>query len=519
MRLSEHLIINLTRNFWKNTLLFLLLTLLSLGALITLITRDAVDNSITGLRRSMPAVVTAVFDESRFDEVNEFIENNPNERLPFFNFLTPTQMEQIANLDYVKFYDYMIDDRIFKQWDFAEVAFSTPLGENELNLFNLIGTSNPNVTFIQNGMLELVEGRTFLQSEMSNDRLIAPILMSIELAELNNLQIGDSFIVERSLFFPPDEIDTSLTIEELYDKYALQNVIYVSYEFEIVGLFTIEKEDDISNLDILNRQQLLNTLITPNWRTFDMHERGQLAWIEFTYLFEDLYRARGLFIMGHQMATQTIHRNEPFFVLYDILDYEAFEESASVYLPDFWHFQNFFSAFESVYLRISPLRNFMNIGLILVIVASVFIISLVLILILRERKKEVAVYLALGQKKKKIAIALLTEIFIIATFSFIISLGVSSFVGPRISHNLVANELLNDDRDMQNFIPSERNLLRERGFGREISPEELMENFDSSISFNTAILFLTGGFAILTISIAAPLVMIFEEKTKDLLSS
>jgi len=518
MRLTEKIKINLFRNFWKFLLISVIIILLSTSALVTFVTRNAIDNSITQLRRSMPAVVTAVFDESRMEEALQFVTDNPNETTPYFNFLSPEQMEQISRLDQVRFYDYSIPFPVSRKWLHTNTPNQTPLGENEFNSFTIFGTSRNSVTFIESGDLELTSGRTFLQSEMIEGSETAPLLISEELAQLNDLNIGDILYFEENYFYPPEYIDPEMSVEELYERYSRTNRIFATYRFEIVGLFTIELDDEMSSEDRANRIMMLNSLITPNWRTYEMHVRSFLAWVDYTYLFEDFYRSQGYFLVGHQLAQYLIDSNEPFFVLYDILDFEKFEEAASVYLPEFWEFQNFFSAFEFIYRAFIPLRAFMNIGLIVVIGATIILMNLMLILIFRDRKKEVAIYLALGEKKQNILRLMLTEIFIVTSLSFALSFVIANMVAPEISHRLVQNELMQEERDWQNFIPSQRNVLRERGFGREVSPEELMESFDSGISLNITTIFIVGGFIVIGISTIAPLMMLFEQKPKDLLS-
>ena len=518
MRLSEKLKINLFRNFWKFLLISIIIILLSTSALIALVTRNAIDNSITHLRRSMPAVVTATFDETRGEEVSQLTFDNPDVPPPPFAFLSTEQMEKIGSLSYVQFYDYSIPHGVRSNEFFhIESPMSAVLGPNENNGFMLYGTSRSDITFIESGDMILTQGRTFLNEEMSGGLEVAPILVSEEFANRNDVNVGHLIYFEDSFFQMPENIDSNLTIEEIYEQYARTSSTDESFHFEIVGLFTIETNDDMSGEDILNRNMMLNSFIAPNWRVSDMHEKSWESWVNYIYLFEEFYLSQGKFFTGHEVAQYMINHNEPFFVLYDILDFEKFEEAASVYLPDFWEFQNFFSAFEFVYSAFVPLRAFANIGLIIVIGAMIILMNLMLILILRDRKKEIGIYLALGEKKRNLLTLVLTEILIITSFSFALSFVITYIIAPEISYRLVQNELIQEDRDWQNFIPTQRNILRERGFGREISPEELMESFDGGISFNVVTIFVVGGFIAIGISTIAPLMMLFDQKPKDLL--
>jgi len=518
MRNVEKLKINLVRNWWKFLLIFLVMILLSTSALITLITRNAIENSITNLRRSMPAVVTANFDESRWEEVSELMLDNPSMSSPHLSFLTFEQMQEIAELSYVRYYDYSIPHGVStSEWLHANSPPSATLAPNEYSGFSMLGTSRSNVTFIESGDMVLTQGRIFNDTEMSGRIAIAPLLISEELSQRNNLSIGDTIQFEETFFHLPENLDPSMSIEEIYERYRRTSLTTETFEFKIIGFFTIEIDEDMSREDILIRNEMLNTLIAPNWRVSEMAVMSWESWSNVTYLFEEFYRSQGYHLVGNSESQYMIDRNEPFFVLYDILYFEEFEAVASSYLPDFWEFQTFFSTFEVIYRSFAPLLTFTNIGLIVVIGATIILMNLILILTFRDRKKEIGIYLALGEKKRNLLTLILAEIFIITSLSFILSFGIAHIIASEISHSLVRNELIQEDQDWQNFIPSQINMLRQRGFGRDISPEEWMETFDVGISFNIVVIFIGGGFTVIAISTVAPLMMLFEQKPKDLL--
>jgi len=509
MNIMNRVKISLFRNVGKTILLVLLISLLGTAALGGLLAQTALVNTITILRRNIPPVVSVRLNENYIDEFG------------ISQFLTLEQVQEVAALPYIRVYDFSLPAQPYNEnWLPYRPSWQSIYGnvERGFHFVRFRGLSRPQISHIDEGLLELKEGRVFTMDEIQeNFNDIAPALISYELANLNHLSVGDRFEMDVAKFELPVIIDETLSIKELHELYS-GNWVAKSYSFEIIGIFEIPLNPQMSSEDVRVREEVLNSLFTPNWRTSEMWLAEGSAWIDYLSVFYEHYESLGLSFNNIETSLQLLDFSEPFWILDDILYFEAFEESASEILSENWQFQNLFATFEHIYNSVSVIRVLVYRGLWGIISATIIILNLLILLYLRERRHEIGIYLALGEKKSNIVLQLLGEVLVVGLLGFIISIGAASYLAPQITHVIFENELTREEPDWQYFTHGQVNVLRESGFGREVGIEEALAVFDVSLSITTLMVYLTGALLSIGVSMIVPIVYVLEINLKDLLS-
>ena len=90
---------------------------------------------------------------------------------------------------------------------------------------------------------------------------------------------------------------------------------------------------------------------------------------------------------------------------------------------------------------IEQVGSFANIILWAVVIASILIISLIVVLNVKDRRYEIGVLMSLGASKLNIAGQILTELLIVGTIGFILSIGTSGMIASTLGDNLLKSQL------------------------------------------------------------------------------
>ncbi|MCL1990605.1 MAG: ABC transporter permease [Defluviitaleaceae bacterium] len=512
MKIMNRANISLFKNLGKTiTLLFLIIILgtLAMGAILA---ENALTNTVDHLRRSLPPIIALGSDEESLNELYTLRERSQGYAAHLFEFLTRDQIHQIGSLPYVRYYDYSIS-AMPRHFGWNVYGVNEQL-ETSFVMFH--GVSNPEVIYIEEGLMTLREGRTFTTEEMLHESLneIAPVLISYELATLNQLVIGSIFEMYIEHFVLPVGANIpeggfiGLLDEEIWD-HPYNNWEDKAFKFEVVGIFELAYEAT-EQMDFWNRMNILNTLYAPNWRTHQMFTLGIASDFEFQAIFNADF-------IDIDRLNQRLTMNEPFWILYDILYFEAFQAAASPFLPEFWAFENLASTFNHVHESTSVIRHLAHRAVWFSAGASTVILSLLITLYLKDRRQELGIYLALGERKLRIVMQVLIEVFMVATIGFIIAVLITSVVAPEISQHMLRNELIQERRSQAYWEPV--NVLETRGFGRELTIDEAMKAFDVSLNPSVIMLYLLGGFITVGLSTIVPVLFVLELSPKEILMS
>lgn len=74
------------------------------------------------------------------------------------------------------------------------------------------------------------------------------------------------------------------------------------------------------------------------------------------------------------------------------------------------------------------------------LLATTLIVSLILILVIRDRRKEIGIYLAMGESSFKVIALQFTEILVITSIAFCLSLLTSKILAERLAESMLSGQ-------------------------------------------------------------------------------
>jgi putative ABC transport system permease protein len=258
----------------------------------------------------------------------------------------------------------------------------------------------------QNGLRDVVDGRF--------PAAYGEAMISMELADLNNLIIGDTLRIYNSMTEGSGEDMTSrqvvrdLTIVGIYFDMTPEN----STGGFVRASFLNRRNEILTTLDtVINHLGANESGVTVN-AVYYLHDPDMLP------LFEAELRKQGL----DPLLLVTTNEAEYLAIVEPVVG-----------------LKNVTSTFMIIVLVLG--------GIVLVVLASISI---------RERKYEIGVLRAMGMKKKKLALGLMTEMLALTVICLVLGLTVGSWVAQPISDTLLAVQI-------ENITPDE--VTESSGFG------------------------------------------------------
>jgi len=477
--------ISISRQPIKSIILACLVFILGTLVLGALTVETAIVNTDTNLRRNMRPIVTLEIDR----DVQEVIWSG---EIPKPDSLTPEMMREIGELSYVSHYNYYFTS-IVSSFDLANYEPEHFMG-NPVNYptafssFRLKGTSISQLWDVDEEVIEIVEGRTFTDSEIRDGIHVA--VVSRGFAEINNLSIGSTFQVDSIIF------DWSEGINFLEENILVQK----DYEFEVIGFFDVIPQDLPNTATNQQRHQewnritnVSNRMYVPNSVARDI-DLNRLVMIEEGDLFAN-FDLHG-FPIQEEIGV--------IFVLYDPFDLDAFRAATEPILPDVWTIIDLTDTFASLSAAMITLQDITSMILWFAIGGTVVVLTLLILLFLRDRRYEIGVYLALGEKKSKIMVQIMLEVVIMSMISLTLAVFAGSIISQNLSQTMIRTELANAERSLPSaamFFDPDDLMWNWGGLGvRELSTEEMVEVFDVSLDLETTVIFYSVGLFIVLLS-------------------
>ena len=307
------------------------------------------------------------------------------------------------------------------------------------------------------GNIELTEGKAF--EEEDNDSII----ISYELAVTNDLKVGDK-----------------IKIKDSNDE---------AHELTIIGIYQFKSNDKFrTNYN----KVFINIKTAEKFMTEDEYNDGNYNVDSVVFYLDNPDNVDKFISLANKKVTDLEDRN----LKLDI-DTETYERMVS---------------------SLEGVKSFSNIVLVVVIIASIVIISLMVINSLKDRSYEIGVLLSFGEKKTKIIGQFIVELLIIASVSFILSIGTAKLASQKLANMIIENQQTQEET-MDKFNRGNR------GFGgmnlpKENSNKNVKEikevNADTNIK-DIVILFGIGYIVIIT-SMLVPSIKILNTDPKSILS-
>jgi len=336
----------------------------------------------------------------------------------------------IGSSDYVHSYEYSIDTISFS---FDWIRYDCPPS----NRFAIIeGVSLPGLLSIEEGQFELYSGRSFTFEEINEtpDNGIAPLMITREVAELNNLYVGAVITKYNSVFSLPDyavvpDGGFNFNTDEEIWTHPYFVMVYYPFEYELIEILEFVGSSRTQWI----RNGMINRLYAPNWRTY---EKRMIA-------FNSQILSNEIFNFNNwdevMMERATGHRH-PLWNLNSIVYKEAFIAENEQLLPYFWTFESMASLLTPAFNSMQVINEITDSAFVFFVVAGILVLSLVIVLFLKDRKRELGIYIALGEKKSRIVKQFLAEIIIISFLGFIIAVFPARLIANEISRNILSNQ-------------------------------------------------------------------------------
>ena len=442
----------------------------------------------------LPPVAELHFAPGSWDDVpdDEWI---PIElmRLPWRDY------EALKNLPFVERTESLIYHLDVHSPSLSRVGGAVYWASNPHSFF-VYGLDYPTSIIFENETKIIIEGRYFTESEVKaqKDGLI-PLLVSFELAEVNDLTLHSHLQVETGVYNPLERTGNPLFVETI--------------TFQIIGIYQHQLENldnelmwEEAVIDFQNWayaplgsiQKLSDSLQDDLFEIMDQNYGDDTQWqrqrevLDNTYFTPDLM-IHTLFILHspHQLEEFAAAANE-------ILEPRFVVNSPRSYLNE--------NLLSTLYI-FEWYAGYLIMG---AVIFSLVILTLMVLIILKERKFEFVQYLVLGEKKLRIVWQLMIE----QTILFLASLGFSLLTG------MVFAKLLSRFFLRRNLLESYDGFDWQRGAGMMLlqprTPDfyERIDSVNISLDWVAALQILSLAFGIILVStlLASLYLMVIESR-------
>jgi putative ABC transport system permease protein len=174
-------------------------------------------------------------------------------------------------------------------------------------------------------------------------------------------------------------------------------------------------------------------------------------------------------------------------------------------------------SYERMVSSLEGVKNFSNIVLIVVVIASITIISLMVINSLKDRNYEIGVLLSFGEKKSKIIGQFIIELCIIAFGAFILSIGTAKITSQKFANILIENQIKTEE-NVSEFGRGDRGFGFKNNINKTGKKVEEIKEVSVDTSFKDIVILFILGYGIIIISMIIPSIKILNTDPKNILS-
>lgn len=325
--------------------------------------------------------------------------------------------------------------------------------KKDAGAFNLVGYDS------YESMKEFIDGSyTITDGKVSSDFNGSDVIISEELATLNNLKVGDTI----TLIDPKNEKNT--------------------YDAIITGIYK-ENTDDSNNMGemfsgsankIITNSNFVKTIIDKN---------------------DDI--------------TSTI---TPTFYLKDAKSASKFEsEVKEKGLGEFYTVSNNLSEIEGATKSINNVKIFATTFLIITLIIGAIVLLVINMINIRERKYEIGVLRTIGMKKSKLSLQFISELLIVGIISLLVGTAAGATLSVPVSNKLLKNEINSASEKTENIKnnfggPSEGKDFKDRDFG--IAKVEQVNKINAVVDLKVTVKLILIGTGIILLSSLSSMIAI-----------
>lgn len=254
------------------------------------------------------------------------------------------------------------------------------------------------------GTASLVEGEALT----AKDEGTSNVLIEENLAEANDLKVGDTFKIKNS-----DDKDVAVTVKGIYKTSSSSDSMGARFNFM-----------NPANT-IFSSYTLVNTLTGSDGKTID---------------------------------SAVYNLNDP-------KEMESFVKKANKLIDtDTFNLETNDQMYQQMLQPLNNVSSFAKNIVILVAAAGVIILTLIIMLSIRERKYEIGVLLSLGESRVKVISQFFVEIFVCMVFALGIAAASGNLVGNAVGNQLLSQQTSSQQTDQQ------ANAAGDRGPGQGQAP-------------------------------------------------
>lgn len=535
MNFFNRAIKNVTRRASKTILLTLTFLLVGTLVIVGLGVSNASTQAKTLTRQKMRAVATLEVDSMAWynyvdsiqdeDERNKAYQNYPSVTLAEVNDILKDSRVKTANaidsvfaypddsgLDYVHLNNSAEENSGGGQSCYTDengnskcVEYTEPTYLIKTNYF-------PSMIEIEDGDYKITEGRFYTQEEINNSEKVC--LVSKAFADHNNLKVGDtvSFLLNSagdiSIMYGEDMGVTA-------DDYTL--------ELSIIGIYEHNQTvtPDTQGYDYLSPYQNPdNTILVPG-TTY------RAASIPLQQKVFDYYKTKNPDDEYYQDESNRpsidnlsqVTLNSVTLLLKDPLEVDQFVEDYSGKLGDYKTITVDNSEFNKLAKPLDTLTMYANFIVWLVVINAVVIITLITALTLKTREYEIGVLLSLGASKFKIVAQFFVELALVALLGFTLSIGTGSLLANKVGQTVLQYQISSSGLDEEDSNSNDYYVADIYGgdYTTDISLDDIVSNYNVSISPLIIAEIYIVGLIIVLISILIPSMMIMRFNPKKIL--
>ena len=508
MNLAKRAGLYTIRQKQKSMLLFLVLIFVSTLVLTGISIVSAVNDTFTDMNRDIAGTITLKRNQPEMDHeaiINAFDEGGQVaasqvmiEQFNSGDFVTFDALEAMMAVSGVNGYNLTAEFQM-REANPENFAF---LSNNEFSLVNEHGEPEPttlaniqSATYSErmigflNGNLRLVSGRHLKVDDYRK------VMISDDLAEHNDLQIGDVLKISGAPTFMGDNVSSR------------------TLEFEIIGIYSgtraLEKNEVPESGHITDPIVLdADTLI-----------------IDMSTLLEEYARSNyfGTGAVGSLPGSVSIFIEDP----YEIENvYDEITNLTEIYGKDFTLTMGS-DGLEDVLYSLTSLRVLVGMLLVIIALVSMAILAILLTIWTRGRVKEIGIYLANGIKKGEILVQFILEASLIAAIAFGLSLPISQVTAEKAGDYIMnqfatAVALRNEQLESSTSIDLSQGgivlAMPEAGFMTVANLENTLEMVDVGVSGHDLMWVYMIGLPVLIGSILIASYQVVILKPKEILS-
>ncbi len=510
-----------TRKLSKSILLGITFFMIGNLVLIGLGISDAANNAKILTRQSMRAVVNYEVDNQKFWEYTDSLESEEERNEAYKNYpriekeiaLEIGQDERVKALNYsastTMYSDGFENVPLGNEDKKAEnnggggavmMADGTQFEYKEPNIMIQTNIVPDSIEFVE-GTNSIVDGRMYNQDDLDNANKVAVITK--ELADVNGLSVGDTIKL------------SSMQSDQMsyYENMGITEDM-TKMELEIVGIYTTKADVDPNDerFDWMSAYESpKNFILIPGTTLAQFNYETSKA----TY---DYYVSQGqLDMIGTEPTLEnSYYANKVVYLLNDPLEVDSFVENHKADLKEYTFLNANNEQFKKLAKPLDTLSFFANVIVWIVALNAVVIISLVTALTLKTREFEIGVLLSLGVSKFKVVMQLFMELLIIAVIGFTLAVGSGSLVAGQVGKMVLNFQQSASEEE----ITTDDNVYYwagDQNYFTEITQDELLNNYDVSISIWLILEIYVLGIGVVFISIVIPSAMIMRLNPKQIL--